>query len=139
MVRPPKMMRASEKPVSRLTSPRLSSKSAEAAILAQHVVRGNPHFPRGLVAQPRPLYLHFAVCELDAARLRSVEADIAAGLAWRPCAGYLLGAQHQDLFQHLVSEFMDHALDYMAGVLNEVHDGKQDLSVGVAELLDDGG
>ena len=65
--------------------------------------------------------------------------DIAAGFAWRACAGHLLGAQHQDLFQHLVPELMDHGLDYMAGILDEVHDGKQDLSVGLAELLDDGG
>src|SRR4051812_23467600 len=33
---------------------------------------------------------------------------------------------------------MDHVLDYMAGILDEVHDGKQDLAVGLAELLDDG-
>jgi hypothetical protein len=51
----------------------------------------------------------------------------------------LLGAQHQNLFQHLVSDFMDHAFDHMAGILDEVDDGKQDLSIGLAELLDDGG
>jgi hypothetical protein len=67
-----------------------------------------------------------------------VETNIAAGFARRTRAGHLLGAQHQDLFQHLVSEFMDHVLDYMAGILDEVHDGKQDLAVGLAELLDDG-
>jgi hypothetical protein len=48
-----------------------------------------------------------------------VETDIAAGFASRPRAGHLLGAQHQDLFQHLVSEFRDHALDHMAGILDE--------------------
>ena len=71
---------------------------------------------------------------LDAAGLRTVGTDIAAGFAWRPCAGHSLRAQRQDLFQHLMSEFMDNALNYMAGILDQVHDGKQDLSIGLAEL-----
>src|SRR5581483_4892488 len=96
-------------------------------------------FPFLLVTQSRPLHLHFAVGELDATRLRSVEPDIASGFARRSRAGHLLGAQHQNLFQHLVSQFMDHALDDLAGILDEVHDEKQDLSVGLAELLDNGG
>ena len=68
-----------------------------------------------------------------------METDIAAGFARRPRPGHLLGAQHQDLFQHLVSQFMDHVFHHMAGILDQVDDGKQDLSVGLAELLDDGG
>ena len=112
---------------------------AEAAILAQHFVSRNLHFAFGLVAQPRPLHLHLAVRQLDAARLRSVVPDLAAGFAWRTRAGHLLGAQHQDLLQHLMSDFVDHVLDYLAGILDQVDDGKQDLAVGLAELLDDGG
>jgi hypothetical protein len=34
---------------------------------------------------------------------------------------------------------MDDGLDHLAGGLNEVDDGKQDLPVALAELLDDDG
>jgi hypothetical protein len=54
-------------------------------------------------------------------------------------AGHLLGAQHQDLLEHLVPDLVDHGLDYLTGILDQVDDGKQDLSVGLAELLDYGG
>ena len=102
---------------------------AEAAILAQHFVGRNLYFAFGLVAQSGPLHLHFAIRQLDTAWLRSVVENVAAGFAWRTGAGHLLGAQHQELFQHLVSDLVDHGLDYLAGILNQVDDGKQDLSV----------
>ena len=112
---------------------------AETAVLPQGFVGGNLHFAFGLVAQPGPLHLYFAIRQLDAARLRSVVPDVAAGFAWGAGAGHLLGAQHQDLLEHLVSDLVDHGLDHLAGILDQVDDGKQDLSVGLAELLDNGG
>src|SRR4051794_16895756 len=36
-------------------------------------------------------------------------------------------------------DLVDYVLDYLAGILYQVDDGKQDLAVGLAELLDDGG
>jgi hypothetical protein len=65
--------------------------------------------------------------------------DITTGLARRAWAGHLLGAQDQDLFQSLVSDLMDHGFYYLAGVLDQVNDGKQDLPIGSTELLDDSG
>src|SRR5215510_11730324 len=38
-----------------------------------------------------------------------------------------------------MADLMDHVFDYLTGILDQVDDGKQDLSVGLAELLDDGG
>jgi len=38
----------------------------------------------------------------------------------------------------LVPDFVDHVLDPGAGIPNQVGDGKQDLFVGLAELLDNG-
>lgn len=32
---------------------------------------------------------------------------------------------------------IDHVLDHLAGILAQVDDGKQDLPIGLAELLDD--
>jgi hypothetical protein len=112
---------------------------AEAAVLPQGFVGGNLHFAFSLVAQSGPVHLYFAIRQLDAARLRSVVPDVAAGFAWGAGAGHLLGAQHQDLLEHLVPDLVDHGLDHLAGILNQVDDGKQDLSVGLAELLDNGG
>ena len=66
-------------------------------------------------------------------------ADIPFGLAGRPGSGDLLGAQHQDLFQHLMANLVDHVFHHLAGILDQVDNGKQDLSIGLAELLDDGG
>lgn len=112
---------------------------AEAAVLPQGFVGGNLHFAVGLVAEPGSLHLYFAIRQLDTARLRSVVPDVAGGFAWGAGAGHLLGAQHQDLLEHLVSDLVDHGLEYLAGILDQVDDGKQNLSVGLAELLDYGG
>ncbi|MGA8869981.1 MAG: hypothetical protein WB460_02515, partial [Candidatus Acidiferrales bacterium] len=73
---------------------------------------------------------------MDAAGLRSVVADLPAGFAWGAWASHLLGAQNQDLFQGLVSDFMDYGFYDLAGVLDQVQDGKQDLPIGAAELFD---
>jgi hypothetical protein len=51
----------------------------------------------------------------------------------------LAGAQDQDLFQSLVSDLVDYGFYYLAGVLDQVQDGKQDLPISSAELLDDSG
>jgi hypothetical protein len=68
-----------------------------------------------------------------------VVADSAAGFAGRARAADLFGAQDQDLFQGLVSDLMNHRLHHLAGVFDQVQDGKQDLPIGSAELLDDQG
>ena len=43
------------------------------------------------------------------------------------------------MFQHLMTDLVDHVLDHLAGILDEVDDRKQDLTIALAELLDDGG
>ena len=60
--------------------------------------------------------------------------DITAGLARRAWAGHLLCAQDQDLFQSLVSDLVDYGFYYLAGVLDQIRNGKQDLPIGSAEL-----
>ena len=112
---------------------------AKAPILAQHFIRGDFHFAFGFVSQAGPLHFQLAVRQLDTAGLRSVVADIAASFARRAWASHLLGAQDQDLFQGLVSDLMDYGFYYLAGVLDQVQDGKQDLPIGSAELLDNRG
>src|SRR3954447_14013365 len=42
-------------------------------------------------------------------------------------------------FQRLHADLVNHGFDDMAGALDQVDDGKQDLTVGLAELLNDGG
>jgi hypothetical protein len=64
--------------------------------------------------------------------------DVAAGLAERARASDLFGARHQDQLQGLAPDFVDYGLHHLAGVLNQVNDGEQDLPVGLAELLNDG-
>src|SRR5438876_4148397 len=66
-------------------------------------------------------------------------ADLALDLARRARSSDLFGAQGQDGFQRLNLNFVDHVLHYLAGAFDEVDEGKQDLSVGLAELLDDCG
>src|SRR5712691_5234455 len=66
-------------------------------------------------------------------------ADLALGLAGRARSGELFGAQSQDGFQRLDLDLVDHVLYHLAGSLDEIDEGKQDLSVALAELLDDGG
>ena len=112
---------------------------AETAVLTQGFVGGNLHFAFGLVAEARPLQFYLAVRQFDIARLRSMVPDVAVGLAGGAGAGHLFGAQHQDRLEHLVSDLMDHVLDNLAGILDQVDDRKQNLSVGLAELLDYGG
>src|SRR5215831_429073 len=112
---------------------------AETAILPQHFIGRNLHFAFALVPQSRPFHLHFAIGELDAAGLPSVVADIAAGFAWCASSGNLLGAQYQNLLQHLVTDLVDHLLHDITGILDQADDRKQDLTIGLAELLDDGG
>jgi hypothetical protein len=51
--------------------------------------------------------------------------DVATGFAWGARAGHLLGAQHQDLLEHLVTDLVDHGLDYLAGILDQVDDGSR--------------
>lgn len=112
---------------------------AQAPVAAQRLIGRDLHFALRFVTKARPFDLDLAVRQLDPARLRSVMADLAAGLARRACAGDLLGAQGQDLFQGLLADLMDHGLHHLAGVLDQVHDGKQDLPVGLTELLDHSG
>src|SRR5215472_7555350 len=38
-----------------------------------------------------------------------------------------------------MANLVDHVFHHLAGILDQVDDGKQDLSVGLAELLDNGG
>jgi hypothetical protein len=65
--------------------------------------------------------------------------NVAAGLARRSDTGHLLGAQKKDLFQHLMADLVDHGFYDLARTLDQIQDGKQDLSVGLAELLNYGG
>ncbi len=58
-------------------------------------------------------------------------ADLAASFAGSACAGELLGAQEQNLFQRLMPDFIDHGLHHLAGILDQVDDGEQDLPVGL--------
>jgi len=112
---------------------------AQATILAQPFIGRNPHFPFYLVTQAGPLHFQLAVRQLHAAGLRSVVTNIAFGLTRRPCAGHLFGTQHQDPFQHLVPDLMDHVLDHLTGILDQANEGKQDLPIALTELLNDGG
>jgi hypothetical protein len=89
------------------------------------------------VPEAGPFQFQLSVCQFDTSRLRAVVPNVAAGLAWCARPGDLFGAQCQDLFHSLVSDLMDHGLYYLAGVLDQVQDGKQDLSIGSTELLDD--
>src|SRR6202521_5587386 len=65
--------------------------------------------------------------------------DLAAGLAGRARSGQLFGAQYQDRLQGMHLNFVQHGLYHLAGAFDQIDDGKQDLSVALAELLDDGG
>src|SRR6202163_4595215 len=65
--------------------------------------------------------------------------DVAAGLARRACSGQLFGAQCQDRLQGMHLDFVQYGFHYLAGAFDQMDDGKQDLSVALAELLDDGG
>jgi len=65
--------------------------------------------------------------------------DVAAGLAWGPRTGDLFSAQDQNQLQRLHSNLMDDAIDHLAGALDHVDDGEQDLAIGFTELLNDGG
>ena len=112
---------------------------AEPTVLAQHFIGRNFHLAFGLVPQAGPLHFDLAVRQLNAAPLRAVMADVPAGLAGSTRSGDLLGAQHQDQFQSLVADLVDHGFHHLAGAFDQVDDGKQDLSVGLTELLDDGG
>ena len=94
---------------------------------------------RPFLAQSRPLHLHFAVGQFDLAGLRAMPANLAAGFAGRARAGDLFGAQPQNQLQGLDSDFVDDGLDHLAGAFHQVQQGKQDLSIGLAELLDDCG
>src|SRR5262245_57032561 len=38
-----------------------------------------------------------------------------------------------------MANLVDHVFHHLAGILDQVDDGKQDLSIGLAELLDNGG
>src|SRR5262245_8791316 len=38
-----------------------------------------------------------------------------------------------------MANLVDHVFHHLAGILDQVDNGKQDLSIGLAELLDDGG
>src|SRR5215831_17930765 len=38
-----------------------------------------------------------------------------------------------------MANLVDHMFHHLAGILDQVDDGKQDLSIGLAELLDNGG
>ena len=88
------------------------------------------------MSQARPFHFHFPIRQLHPAGLRSVVADLAAGFAGGARAGHLFSTQHQDLLQGLMSDLMDHGLHHLAGVLDQVQEGQQDLPVGLAELLD---
>ena len=63
--------------------------------------------------------------QLNAPVLRTVMPDFAAGLAWSARTGDLFGAQRQDHFQRLHSDFMDNAIDHLAGALDHVDDGSR--------------
>jgi hypothetical protein len=56
------------------------------------VLGGNLYFAFDLVPQTRTLQLDLAICQLDAARLRSMMTDVAAHLARRARSGQLFGA-----------------------------------------------
>jgi hypothetical protein len=68
-----------------------------------------------------------------------VPADVAADLARRAGSRNLFSAQRQDGLQSLYLDFVNHVLHDLAGAFDQVDQRQQDLSVGLAELLDDGG
>lgn len=88
--------------------------------------------------QARTLHPDLSVGQLQLAGLRSVPADLTAGLAGRTRSRDLLGTQGEDGFQRLDVDFVDHLLHYLAGVFDEVDQRKQDLPVRAAELFDNG-
>ena len=112
---------------------------AEPAVLAQRFVGRNPNLALGLVLQARLFQPDFAIGRQNLSRLGSTVPDVAAGLARRARTGDLFRAQPQDHLQNLVPDLMDHGFYHLAGALDQVDDGKQDLPVGLAELLDNGG
>ena len=111
---------------------------ADRLILAQGFVSRDGDLAFRLVAQPRPLHPHFPVGKLNAPPLRTVMPDFAAGLAGRTRTCDLFGAQSQYQLQRLYSDFMDDGIDHLARTLDQVDDGEQNLSIGFAELLDNG-
>ena len=112
---------------------------AETAVLSQGFVGRYLHFAFGLVAQPGSFHFYLPVGQLDLTRLRPMPADIPAGLARRAGSGDLFRAQHQDGLQSLYLDFVNHVLHDLASAFDEVDQRQQDLFVGLAELLDDGG
>jgi hypothetical protein len=112
---------------------------AESAIFTQGFVSRHLHLAFGFVAQARPLQFDLAVGELHAPRLGPMMPDLAFGLAGSARSGHLLGTQHQDRLQGLHLNLVQHGLHHLAGAFDQVDDRKQDLSVALAELLDDCG
>jgi hypothetical protein len=112
---------------------------ADTAAVAQGFVGGYLHLTFGLVPQPWPFHLHLAVGQMYLTGLRPVPADVAPGLPRCLGARDLLGAQHQNRFQSLASELVDDCRHHLAGTLDHLDDGKQDLPIRLAELLNDGG
>jgi len=98
----------------------------------------NRRFPFGFVAQPGTFHFHLPVRQLHAAGLEPMTTDLAAHFTWRRRPSNLLGAQDQDPLDYLRASLVDHGLHHMAGALDEVGNGKQDLSVALTELLENG-
>ena len=63
-------------------------------------------------------------------------ADLPARLARRAPPGDLLRAQHENGFQGVALDFVNHILHHLAGAFDQVDDGQQDLPVTLTELLD---
>jgi hypothetical protein len=97
------------------------------------------HFAFGFMAQPGPLHLDLAIRKFDLPELGSVVSNIAAGLPRSACSRNLFGAQFEKHLQGLYADLVNHGFDDVAGALDQVDDGKQDLTVGLAELLNHGG
>src|SRR5205814_422216 len=64
--------------------------------------------------------------------------DVPAALAWRPRPGDLLGAQPQNGLDRVAPHRADHFIDGDSGLSDQFDQRKQQLPVGLCELLDTG-
>jgi len=87
------------------------------------------------MSKPRPLHFHLPVSQAYPACLRSVPADIAAGLARRTLPSHLLRAELQNRLDQIASHLLDHLVYRDSRLGDQVYQRQQILPIGSRELL----
>lgn len=110
--------------------------SRRRAVVLQRFIGRHFHFSIPLVTKPRALQFHLPVGEHHPPLLGAVPADLSASLARRPRSGDLLGAQQQNGLDGLPAHGTIDLIDRHSGLGDQFDQRKQQLPVGLGELLD---